>query len=68
MNTTGSVASVDVPPVATTATATAGSSGTAGEAAAAPPPPPPGAVSVSNELAALVSYSIGEDVFAALVW
>jgi hypothetical protein len=68
MNTTGSVAAVDVPPVATTATATAGSSGTAGKAAAAPPPPPPCAVSGSNALAALVSYSIGEDVFAALVW
>lgn len=53
-NTTGSVAAVDVPP------------SKAGEIEATARPTPC-AVSGSNAVAALVSYSIGEEVFAAVI-
>jgi hypothetical protein len=54
VNTTGSVAAVDIPP------------NKAGELEATVPTSPC-AVSGSNAVAALVSYSIGEEVFAAVV-
>ena len=53
-NISGSVAAVDVPPVA------------AGDDDAAPPPPPC-AVSDANAVAAIVSYSIGTTVYAAVI-
>lgn len=54
VNTTGSVAAVDIPP-------------SKAEGLEAVAPSSPCAVSGSNAVAALVSYSIGEEVFAAVI-